>query len=46
MTMPENEWDEIDKFSAEHGYTRSGQARQAELKAKVDALRRSIGGGG
>jgi hypothetical protein len=40
--MPENELDEIDKFSAEHGYTRSGQAK----KAKVDALRRSIGGGG
>ena len=24
MTIPEDELEEIDKFSAEHGYTRSG----------------------
>ena len=37
MTMPENELDEIDKFSAEHGYTRSGFLLHAAKKAIGEA---------
>jgi predicted RNase H-like HicB family nuclease len=37
MTMPENELDEIDKFSAEHGYTRSGFLLYAAKKAIGEA---------
>ena len=37
MTMPENELDEIDNFSAEHGYTRSGFLLHAAKKAIGEA---------
>jgi hypothetical protein len=33
MTMPENELDEIDRFAAENGYTRSGFLLHAAKKA-------------
>jgi predicted RNase H-like HicB family nuclease len=37
MTIPEDELEQIDKFSAEHGYTRSGFLLQAAKKAIREA---------
>jgi predicted RNase H-like HicB family nuclease/uncharacterized protein (DUF1778 family) len=37
MTIPEDELDQIDKFAAEHGYTRSGFLLQAAKKAIGEA---------
>ena len=37
MTMPENELDEIDRFAAENGYTRSGFLLHAAKKAITEA---------
>ena len=36
MTLPEDELEQIDKFAAEHGYTRSGFLLHAAKKA-IDA---------
>jgi len=37
MTIPEEELEQIDKFSAEHGYTRSGFLLHAAKKAITEA---------
>jgi uncharacterized protein (DUF1778 family) len=37
MTAPEKELDEIDRFAAEHGYTRSGFLLHAAKKAIREA---------
>jgi predicted RNase H-like HicB family nuclease/uncharacterized protein (DUF1778 family) len=40
MTVPEDELEQIDKFSAEHGYTRSGFLLHAAKKAMREATTR------
>lgn len=42
MTLPEDELEQIDKFAAEHGYTRSGFLLQAAKKAIGEAVGRRI----
>ncbi len=40
MTLPEDELERIDKFAAEHGYTRSGFLLHAAKKAIEEAAAR------
>src|SRR5271168_4866286 len=40
MTIPEEELDQIDKFAADHGYTRSGFLLHAAKKAMREATTR------
>jgi uncharacterized protein (DUF1778 family) len=38
MTIPEDELEQIDKFAAEHGYTRSGFFLRAAKEAMIKVL--------
>jgi HicB_like antitoxin of bacterial toxin-antitoxin system len=43
VTLPEDELKQIDKFAAEHGYTRSGLLLHASKKAIGEARRQTKG---